>query len=63
MKYLLIIFLSTFVVGLAHADKYQTSSSDEHFVWVVNTETGQVKQCYGDNGLGQPVCSRWSRED
>ena len=62
MKYLIIIILSSFIVSLAHADKYQISSSNEVYVWVVNTKTGQVKKCSAGT-YSKPECSEWSDKD
>ena len=67
MKYLIIIILSSFIVSLAHADKYQiTSAGDsDSKVWVVNTKTGQVKICDDHRNMfyDPPTCSKWSDKD
>jgi hypothetical protein len=62
MKYLIILILSSFIVGLAHADKYQIEKVDKYFTWVLNTKTGQVKKCYS-NFTDKPECSEWSEKD
>ena len=65
MKYLIIVILSSFVVSLAHADKYQIATADKYEVWVVNTKTGQVKICFDERIKldDPPTCSKWSDKD
>ena len=62
MKYLIIIILSSFIVSLAHADKYQIISAGEYYVWVFNTKTGEVKRCFSGH-VDKPECSEWSDKD
>ena len=54
-----------FISSNAYADKYQISSATEYKVWVVNTKTGEVKQCLYTkyNADKKPSCSNWSDED
>ena len=68
MKYIITILLTLFISSNAYADKYQISSASEHKVWVVNTKTGEVKQCFFMPNLGsyedeKPRCSSWSWAD
>tara|TARA_R110000796_G_scaffold199937_1_gene316059 strand:- start:168 stop:368 length:201 start_codon:yes stop_codon:yes gene_type:complete len=65
MKILITILLALFISSNAYADKYQISSATEYKVWVVNTKTGEVKQCLYTkyNADKKPSCSNWSDED
>ena len=67
MKKLLLIMLLTFTT-MAYADvgKYVMVYTDDEDrrVWVLNTENGDIKQCYwvGSGGKGV-VCSSWRKND
>ena len=67
MKKILLIMLLTFTTMInAEVGKYSmmVASEDEDAVWVLNTENGNIKQCYwigsGGNGV---ICSKWRKND
>ena len=65
MKKLLLIVLLTFTT-FANADegKYLMIPADEwnNSVWVLNTENGDIKQCFFQSGKGV-VCTSWRKND
>ena len=65
MKKILIIMLLTFTTfAAADEGKYLMIPADEfnHSVWVLNTENGDIKQCYFKGGYGID-CTPWRKDD
>lgn len=64
MKKILLIMLITFTTMTnAGEGKYSMmSATEEDAVWVLNTENGDIKQCFWNTALGV-ICSEWRKND
>ena len=65
MKKILIIMLLTFTTfATADVGKYSMIPADESNtrVWVFNTESGDIKQCYFQGGV-KVVCTSWRQNN
>ncbi len=64
-KKILIITLLTFTTfAAADEGKYSIIPANESNtrVWVINTENGDIKQCYFQGGV-KVMCSSWRKND
>ena len=62
-KILLVMFMTFTTMTNAGEGKYSISASGtEDSVWVLNTENGDIKQCYWTSTEGI-YCSDWRKND
>jgi hypothetical protein len=63
MKKILMIMLLTFTtMATADEGKYTMLSAQQGEVFVLNTENGNIKQCWFSPGKGV-VCTSWRKND